>query len=189
MERTASVRLSGWERIVVVLLATMAMAVVGVLIAQGPASAHDHRVPKTVLMKGKEELQSGRKVWEYSWSYPSGGGGTCAAEQAVLDFGFPRVDSVEAGTKLKVRIYKSQKPRSFYMAEVDENGTERGEVSVRFKPVVRNNHTVAWNAVFRVNRPDTDYRLASEGHWKDRQGCNADQYAFWSFHVKTGDAS
>jgi len=177
-------------RWVLVFLTAMAVALVGVLAAQVPASAHDHRVPKTVLMKGKQELQIGRKVYEYSWTYPAGDG-ICATEQAILTFGFPReVPSVAAGSKLKVRIHKSQKPRPFYLAEVDQNGEPRGEVSVRLKPVDRDERTVAWDAVFRVNRPNSDYYLEAEGHWKDRQGCNeADQYAFWTFHVKTRSAS
>jgi hypothetical protein len=177
----------GWAA---VLLTAMAVALVGVLAAQVPASAHDHRVPKTVLMKGKQELQIGRKVNEYSWTYPAGEG-ICATEQAVLTFGFPKeVPSVAADSVLKVRIHKSQKPRPFYVAEVDQSGEPRGEVNVRLKPVVRDERTVAWDAVFGVKRPDSDYYLEAEGHWKDRQGCNdADQYAFWTFHVKTRSAS
>jgi hypothetical protein len=48
---------------------------------------------------------------------------------------------------------------------------------------------VAWDVFFRVDRPDTDYYLVSEGHWKDRDCSNIDQFAHWSFHVKTGSAS
>jgi hypothetical protein len=189
LKTTASGGASGF-RWAAVLLTAMAVALVGVLAAQVPASAHDHRVPKTVLMKGKQELQTGRKVNEYSWTYPAGEG-ICATEQAVLTFGFSKeVPSVAADSVLKVRIHKSQKPRPFYLAEVDQNGEPGGEVNVRLKPVVRDERTVAWDAVFRVKRPDSDYYLEAEGHWKDRQGCNnADQYAFWTFHVKTRSAT
>ena len=51
--------------------------------------------------------------------------------------------------------------------------------------VVRDGKTVAWDAVFYVNRPDRDYYLVSRGLWRDTQGCGEDQYAYWSFHVKT----
>jgi len=51
--------------------------------------------------------------------------------------------------------------------------------------VVRDGKTVAWDAVFSVNRPSRHYYLISEGHWQDREGCGGDQYAYWSFHVKT----
>lgn len=188
LKTMAPVRANG-SRWVLVFLTAVAVALVGVLAAQLPASAHDHRVPKTVLMKGKQELQSGRKVNEYSWTYPAGDD-TCATEQAVLTFGFPKeVPSVAADSKLKVRIQKSHKPRPFYLAEVDQNGEPRGEVNVLLKPVVRDERTVAWDAVFRVKRPSSDYYLETEGHWKDRQGCNeAAQYAIWTFHVKTRSA-
>jgi hypothetical protein len=97
------VRASGLRWVLVVLMA-MTVALVGVLAAQLPANAHDHRVPMTVLMKGKQELQTGRKVNEYSWTYPAGDG-TCATEQTVLTFGFPKdVPSVAADSTLKVRI-------------------------------------------------------------------------------------
>ncbi len=55
--------------------------------------------------------------------------------------------------------------------------------------VVKDGKTVAWDAVFFVNRPGRDYYLISEGHWQDREGCGADQYAYWSFHVKTRSSS
>jgi hypothetical protein len=52
------------------------------------------------------------------------------------------------------------------------------------KRVVRDGRTVAWDAVFRVGQPGRDYYLVTEGHWKDREGCDDDQFAYWSFHVK-----
>jgi hypothetical protein len=55
--------------------------------------------------------------------------------------------------------------------------------------VVEDGRTVVWDAVFSVNRPDRHYYLVTEGYWQDRQGCGSDQFAFWSFHVKTGNIS
>ena len=165
------------------------------LLAQGSAGAHDHKPPKTVLMKGAKELQSGRLVAEYTWSYPSRNGNSCITDEAVLPFGFPReVPTVAAGSKLKVRIYNSQKPEPFYMQEVDREGIPRGEVSVLLKPVLRDAKTVAWDAVFSVERPKSVYRLVAEGHWQDRDCSNPGpidphQFAHWSFRVKTGSAS
>jgi hypothetical protein len=50
---------------------------------------------------------------------------------------------------------------------------------------------VAWDAHFRVDSPDTDYYLLTEGHWQDRDCSNvdSDQFASWTFHVRTGSAS
>lgn len=188
MQRTMSIEQGRRGHMLIVVLAAMVVALAGALVAQRPADAHDHQIPKTVLMKGKEKLQAGRTVGWSDW-YSSAGNGECVHAHADYTFGFPRVDKVAAGSKLKVRIYKSQKPRPFHLAKVDKEGNPRGDVNVRLKPVVRNEKTVAWDAVFRVGRPDTRYRLLSEGYWKDREGCGGNQHAFWSFQVKTGNSS
>lgn len=189
MRRTLFARQEGW-RATSVLLASMAVALAGILLAQAPASAHDHRVPRTVLMEGKRELQVGRKVDEYSWT-ATAGDGTCVQKDAILDFRFPReIPTVEPASKLRVRIHKAQKPRSFEMVETDESGQATGEVGIRLKPVVRDERTVAWDAVFRVDRPGAEYRLKAAGRWRDREGCGpVDQFAFWSFHVNTAGPS
>ncbi len=94
-----------------------------------------------------------------------------------------------------MRIFKSQRPDSFEIAAyrtVDENGQPSGQgrlLNRSLERVVRDGKTVAWDAVFFVNRPGRDYYLISEEHWQDREGCGADQYAYWSFHVKTGNSS
>ena len=148
---------SSWRR-TFVLLAAMAVSVVCIffLLVQAPASAHDHKPPKTVLMKGAKELQSGRLVEEYIWSYPSRNGNSCITDEAALPFGFPQeVPTVAAGSTLKIRIYNSEPPRPFALQEVDRKGVPRGEgkdsyVEVLLKPVVRDGRTVAWDAVFSV---------------------------------------
>jgi hypothetical protein len=175
------------------MLLACGVALAVVLLAQAPASAHDHRAPKTVLMKGKQELQIGRKVEEYRWAYPSRNGNGCFVDEATFPFGFPReVPTVAVGSELKVRIHKSHKPEPFYMEEVDQEGVSRGEVSVRLRPVFRGGERVAWDAIFTVERPDTDYRLVTKGSWRNRDDCLGGrklQFAHWSFHVKTGSAS
>jgi hypothetical protein len=188
MRKTLLARPQGWRATVVLLATTVALS--GVLLAQTPASAHDHRVPRTALMEGKQELQVGRKVDEYSWT-TTAGGGACVRADAILDFRFPRgVPTVEPESKLRVRIHKAQKPRSFEIMETDESGQATGEVGIRLKPVVRDDRTVAWDAGFRLNRPDAEYRLKAAGLWRDREGCGpTDQFAFWSFRVNTSSPS
>jgi hypothetical protein len=193
MQKTTSVGVSGWRR-TFVLLAAMAVAVVWALVAHGPASAHDHQIPNTVLKKGAKELQAGTRVVESSWNRPSGNN-ECVNETAFYRTRFPETDRVAAASKLRVRIFKSQRPDSFEIAAyrtVDENGAPSGQgrlLNRSLERVVRDGKTVAWDAVFFVKRPDRDYYLISEGHWRDREGCGGDQYAFWSFHVKTRGAS
>ena len=178
-----------------VLLAAIAVALVGiVLVTQRPVSAHDHQLPKTVLMKGAKELQAGILVNESSWDWPAGDD-LCDNETYWYATRFPVTDGVAAGSELRVRVSKAQRPDSFEVAAyrtIDENGEPSGEARLlkrSLERVVKDGKTVAWDAVFFVNRPGRDYYLISEGHWQDREGCGADQYAYWSFHVKTRSSS
>jgi len=62
----------------------MAAAALVVAVVPAPtAYAHDHRVPKTVLMKANQDFQTGIKVMDYRWIYPSSGT-ICAFQQATL---------------------------------------------------------------------------------------------------------
>ena len=95
---------------------------------------------------------------------------------------------------MRVRIFKIQRPDSFVVAahsKLDRDGQPAGAAQTLRRtpvPVVEGGRTVAWDAVFSVNRPDRHYYLITEGHWQDTQGCGNDQFAFWGFHVKTGAA-
>ena len=135
-------------------------------------------------------MQAGTLLSESSWNQATGED-ECVNESAIYRTRFPETDSVAAGTELRVRIFKAQRPDSFGIAAyraVDENGEPSGEARAlnrTLKRVERDGKTVAWDAVFSVKSPARDYYLVGEGHWKDREGCNADQFAFWSFHVKT----
>jgi hypothetical protein len=67
---------------------------------------------------------------------------------------------------------------------------ERRLLNRSLKSAVRDGKTVAWDAYFEANRPDRDYFLVGDGHWTDRESCGGvDQYASWSFHVKTRSLS
>jgi hypothetical protein len=179
------------------LLAAMMVAFAGiVLFAQGSASAHDHRVPKTTLMKGKEELQVGRKVEEFTWAFTSRSGSACFVDEGTFPFGFPEeAASVAADSKLKVRIYKIQRPDTFSItaySRLKGTGEPVGAtgrlLETSLERVVRDGQTVAWDAVFTVDRPDTNYYLITEGHWQDRDCTNIDQFAHWAFHARIGSA-
>ncbi len=200
MRETTFVGAGAW-RARLVLLAALALSFVGVvLVAQRPAEAHDHVVPETVLKKGTQHLQVGRKVIESSWNRPAGEN-ECVNMNVIYTFelpggkfNYPEVDRVAAGSELRVRILKSQRPDSFSVAaypRIDEKGNPSGEgrrLERKLERVVRDGKTVAWDAVFSVNRPSRDYYLITEGHWQDTQGCEGDQFAYWSFHVQTRSA-
>jgi hypothetical protein len=179
----------------ILLVAAMTVALVGVgLAGQAPARAHDHLIPKTSLMKGTRELQTGLKVIDSSWTQPAGNG-EFVTQTAIYSWRFPEVDRVAAESKLRVRILKRQRPDTFSITaypKVDENGTPGGQgrlLQSSLKPIIQDGQTVAWDVIFYVNRPLRDYYLVSEGHWKDRQGSGSDQWAHWSFHVKTRSSS
>ena len=177
------------------LVAAMTVALVGIgLVGQEPASAHDHLIPKTTLMRGAKELQTGLKVVDSSWTQ-SAGNGEFVTQTASYIWRFPDVDRLAAESKPHVRILKRQRPDTFCITaypKVDENGTPGGQgrlLQSSLKPIIQDGQTVAWDAVFYVNQPARDYYLVSEGHWKDRQGSGSDQWAHWSFHVKTRSSS
>ena len=180
------------EHRVLILLAAVAVALVGVTVAAQPppALAHDHRIPKTVLQKGARELQVGLKVIDSNWAYPTSAT-ECVDVNAIYAYRFPDVDRVAAGSKLRARILKIQRPDSFVVTayrKLDADGLPSGEgqrLRASLKRVVQDGQTVAWDAIFFVNGSDRDYYLITEGHWQDQQGCGGDQWAHWSFHVRT----
>ncbi len=195
METAACSGATGGWRLTAALVAAMASGLLGVLLlASGPAQAHDHQVPETVLKKGAKELQAGTRVFESSWDRRLGDD-ECENESVIYRTRFPEADSVAAGAKLRVRVSKAQRPDSFGIAAyraLDEEGEPSGEarlLSRTLERVIVDGNTVAWDAVFSVKNPGRDYYLVSEGHWQDTESCGGDQFAYWSFHVKTRSAA
>jgi hypothetical protein len=194
-------------RLIIMLLAAIVIALAGIFLStQRPASAHDHLLPTTRLMKGTKELQTGYKVIDSSWTQPAGNG-EFVTQTAVYSWGWPKTDDtsgapiadrVPAESKLRLRINKSQRPDAFdlmaYPKVIEDQGywepSGQGRpLRTSLKPVVEDGRTVAWDVVFYVNRPDKDYYLVSEGHWKDVHVSGAYQWAHWSFYVKTRNVS
>ena len=182
------------RRVAATLLAAAAAAILAVLAATAwapPAQAHDHRIPGTVLKKGVRDLQGGLLVAESFWSRSAGEDG-CEGAYTQYVFRYPRADRVASGSELRVRIFKAQRPDSFAVnahRRVADDGFPIGEPQPLrriLEPVVRKGKRVAWDARFRVGRPSRDYYLVAAGHWRDREGCGVDQYAFWGFHLRTG---
>jgi len=179
---------------VAVLLAAMVLGLTVVFsVGQRPAGAHDHVIPKTVLVKEDQVLQAGRLVKESSWTYLDGAGGL-NTDTAYYYWRFPEVDRVAAGSEVRVRIFMDRQPEVFVLAaypKVSERGRPVGEkqlLSPSFEPVVRDGLTVAWDAVFDLGRPDRHFYLVGRGHWQDAEGSGEQQYASWAFHAKTRGA-
>lgn len=174
--------------LLVMVATVMAALVVEAVGVQTSAYAHDHQPPKTVLMKGAKTLQTGR-LGSYCWTNSSGS--ECGDVAALF---YPAADKVRAGSRLHVRILKAQKPEEFSVTayhRVDEwgwpvGGTRQLEASLR--RVVEDGRTVAWDAFFRVDRPNTLYYLSTFGIWKDADG-GGNQDASWTFRVQTRASS
>jgi hypothetical protein len=178
------------------LLTAMAVALLlgaaVVVIVQAPARANDHEPPqRPFLYKGQRELQRGN--WQaYCWTYPPNPDGTYTIQCADYEGSFPAADRVGAGSELRIRILKIQRPESFSVAawrNVDENGELVGtgrQLRSSLRRVVQDGQTVAWDVVFRVNKPGRHYYLIAGGVWEDEHVEDANQDASWTFHVRTG---
>ena len=190
MRHAEHLQVRNWPRLVGVMLVAMSLGLLGALLAQAPVQAHDHQIPRTALKKGAKELQAGILVKESSWDQLTGDD-ECLNLSTIYRTRFPEADRVAAGAKLRVRVSKAQRPDSFEIAAyraVDEEGEPSGQgrlLKRSLKPVTVDGQTVAWDAVFSVDRPGRDYYLVSEGRWQDSEGCQNEQFASWSFHVET----
>ena len=139
-------------------------------------------------MKGTQELQKG-SPGSYCWTSP-GGSGTWVYQCQDLTSGYPAAERVKAGSRLRIRFLKEQRPiDSSLVAHVErtKDGTATGKarrLTVRLRPVVEDGRTVAWDALFYVERPNRHYYLDASGTWEgERSG--PEQDASWSFHVRT----
>jgi hypothetical protein len=190
MRSAAYTQAGGWARPAGVLMAATVLGLLAILLASGTAQAHDHQIPNTVLKKGAKNLQAGILVRESSWDRLTGDD-ECLNVSTIYRTRFPEVDRVAASSKLRVRVSKAQRPDSFVVAAyraLDEEGEPIGEgrlLKRTLEPVTVDGQTVAWDAVFSVNRPGQDYYLVGGGSWQDSEGCQNEQFASWSFHVKT----
>src|SRR4028118_1928097 len=129
MKTTAYSGARSGSRLIVALLAAVTLGLFGaLLLASGTAQAHDHQIPQTVLKKGAKELQAGILVKESSWDQLTGDD-ECLNVSTIYRTRFPGTDRVAAGSKLRVRVSKEQRPDSFEVAAyrtVDAEGGPTG---------------------------------------------------------------
>jgi hypothetical protein len=175
----------------ILLLATMAVALVGIVAAQALAQegSRDPQPPDAVLMQGSQVLQLGQQG-SYCWSYFAGESWLTSC--ADTGFSFPAADRVEAGSQLYITLRKPQRPdrfRIYAYRDVDQNGSPVGDaqrLSTSLERVVQDDRTVGWDVLFSVNRPDRHYYLVAEGRWNHVRGSKASYGdSSWFFHVKT----
>jgi hypothetical protein len=159
--------------------ASMALALVlfsGVLLAgvQGQAQALAPRPPDATLKQGNTILQDGRLI-SYCW-----------IDRCVDGVSrYPSAVLVEPGTQLHIRLSENKRPDRFSLTRSwSPDGRER-RLDTTLRRVERDGKTVAWDAYFRLERPDRHYYLGAFGVWKNQSGTVRGD-AYWQFHSRTG---
>lgn len=158
----------------------MALALVilsGVLLAgiQAQAQALAPRPPDAILKQGDRTLQDGRRI-AYCW--------TRGCVDNFEDM-YPSAVVVEPGVQLRIRLTENKRPRQFSLTRSWSPDGQSRQIDTTLRRVVRDGRTVAWDAYFRLERPNRDYYLDAFGGWKDDGGRERGD-ASWQFHAKTG---
>ncbi len=173
----------------ILLLATMAVALVGIATVQAAAQegSRDRQPPDAALMQGSQVLQLGQQG-SYCWSYIAGEFWLTTCADFALSY--PAGDRVEAASQLYITLRKPQRPdrfRIYAYSDVDQNGFPIGDaqrLSTSLERVVRDGRTVGWDIFFSVNRPDRHYYLNAYGEWNRVRGSKASYGdSSWQFHV------
>ena len=188
-----------WMKVMMVL--AMALASIAVFAVQAQAgSSFDQRPPKEVLFKGGS-LQTGN-MHLYGWNYfqppdeyyPDG---RFVHHDGGYDgyYEWPRADVVKAGSSLRIRINKPQRPASFRIeayprlfntGEGIPYWDEEQRLKYSFSRVERDGKTVAWNVYFRVNEADRHYYLVVYGRWASVPDTHISYGRSWTlFHLRT----
>jgi hypothetical protein len=169
MERVAGERLLVARRMFFVLVAMVGSVGVFLVGVQGQAQALAPHPPDAILKQDNRTLQHG-SLMSYFWI------------NRVVDVApqHPSAVLVEPGTQLYIRLSENRRPEQFSLTA--RRPTRRIDTTLR--PVVRDGKTVAWDAYFRLERPDRHYHLRASGAWEGRGGRSGD--VDWLFHVKTG---
>ncbi len=167
MERVAGERLLVARRMIFVLVAVVGLVGVFLVGVQGQAQALAPHPPDAILKQGNRTLQHGSLI-SYFWS------------NITADFApqHPSAVLVEPGTQLYIRLSENRLPEQFSL-----RSRPTGRIDTTLRPVVRDGKLVAWDAYFRLERPDLHYHLRASGTWEGRGGRGG--YVDWLFHVKT----
>ena len=87
-------------------------------------------------------------------------------------------------TQLYIRLSENRRPKQFSLSTSQTPDGRSRRIDTTLRRVVRDGKTVAWDAYFRLKRPEHQYYMGASGVWKGAGGRHGD--AYWQFHVKTG---
>ena len=144
--------------------------------------------PRTALLANGEQLQRGAH-WAGCWTtgYPDGTYVTRCADGFPQ---FPDVDVVRPGTRVTIRVLKSQRPKEvliYAWRRVDRYGMVVGtaqELPYKRRRV-RLADGIAWDFSFELSNNPRHYYLSVTGVWRDEEGGGTTQDASWAFRVRT----
>jgi hypothetical protein len=173
MQRVASERLLVTRRMIFVLVAVVGL--VGVLLVgvQGQAQAIAPRPPHATLKQDIRILQDGLLI-SYCWG-----------PKCVDGFSrYPSAALVRPDTQLYIRLSENRRPKQFSLSTSQTPDGRSRRIDTTLRRVVRDGKTVAWDAYFRLERPEHQYYMGAFGIWQGAGGKHGD--AYWAFHAKTG---
>jgi hypothetical protein len=111
---TTAKKTGGRALVLVVMVATMALAVTAVFVAEARAGSFDSEPPKALLMKYKTVIQA-REVVSAHWFYydeEHGWVDEYSDSPDIFDGTYPKAAVVGAGRRLHVRLLKPERPSS-----------------------------------------------------------------------------
>ncbi|MDQ3915971.1 MAG: hypothetical protein M3323_11720 [Actinomycetota bacterium] len=165
------------------------LAVLGIA---APVSAHDHRLPKSVL-RISDERQPGHPVHS-TWLKRVDEEYCDVSDRFALPI-FPSPVRARAGEIASIQLKKPAPPREFSLRawfEVNGQGHPEGDpipIAAILSPVSGMAQTGSWQLHF-VPPPDSGHLyLLAEVNWADEEGCSpqpdlGSQYAAWTFHLR-----
>ena len=186
---TAAKKTGGRALVLVVMFASMVLAVTMVFAAEAGAGSFDDSPPKAVLIKYKTVIQVRPNVYAHWFYYDEEGGWVeyFSDSAAFFNGNYPKAAVVGAGRRLHVRLRKPERPSSLKIhASRTKDGPER-RLQRTLRPVEQDGKTVGWEAYFRVDQPDRHYYLDVYPVWNEVPGTHisyGDDTAYW-LHVRT----
>jgi len=163
---------------------TVAIALVTVL--SSGAQAHDHKTP-SISLRSAAGVQQGALRFS-SWSYPSGP--RCVTQDSTGTGEFPPAQQVERGRQLiRFRFHYQRKPRRVVISIARPRSSEESaparRVNVRLVPGRRDGKVRSWRAIWRP-RLRGEYLIEAYAKWRDIEGCGAQEYVSYRFHLQAG---
>jgi hypothetical protein len=165
------------------------MAIGVSLFGATPAAAHDHVVPRAVLVAGNER-QTG-SVLESTWTERRGD--YCLTTSILRVLEFPPAIRSHRGDEVVVRFGKPDEPVDLFVegwSRVGANGAPRGPgrgLDASLRPVELE-RSVAWEAAFTPPPTWRHVYLHVFAAWPDREGCGdpdtGSQSVDWLFHLR-----